>query len=109
MQNTKIKYLYRDASNYKVRNQCIVSGAITEEQKRHILDALLDGENFIPEQVDLPAERFGSWTDDDTAFFELDECGFTLTDEDPTVELNIDKLVANFLAIKGKWDDRFLP
>ena len=36
--NTKIRYLYRDADNYKVFNECIVQGEISEEQVCKILD-----------------------------------------------------------------------
>ena len=31
--NTKINYLYRDADNYKVRNECVIHGEMTEEQE----------------------------------------------------------------------------
>lgn len=45
--NTRISYLYRDASNYKAYNECIVRGLLTDEQTKAILDCL-DRDNFIP-------------------------------------------------------------
>lgn len=56
--NTKIEYLYRDASNYKKINQVIVSGTFDEAQKESIQDCLSEGEYFIPRQVGFPEMRF---------------------------------------------------
>ena len=58
--NTKISYLYRDADNYKVYNECIVQGEISEEQIRQILDCCDMGEYFIPQQVGCPKENLTS-------------------------------------------------
>ena len=55
--NTRISYFYRDASNYKAYNECIVRGLLTDEQTKAILDCL-DRDNFIPSQVGLPERRF---------------------------------------------------
>jgi len=60
--NTKIEYLYRDASNYKVYNECVVKGIVTAEQRKEIVDCLNEGEYFIPSQVGLPEKRFDDWT-----------------------------------------------
>ena len=35
--NTRISYFYRDASNYKAYNECIVRGLLTDEQTKAIL------------------------------------------------------------------------
>ena len=66
--NTKITYLYRDASNYKVWNEQVLKGTITDDQIRIICGCLLDGEFFIPFKVGLPEDRFASWTVDDHEF-----------------------------------------
>lgn len=63
--NTKISYLYRDASNYKVPNECIVRGLLTDEQTKAILDCL-DMDNFIPSQVGLPERRFDRFDPEET-------------------------------------------
>ena len=103
--NTKINYLYRDASNYKVYNQVIVAGEITPEHLRRIADTLDEGEYFIPSVVGLPEKKFETQTDDDHLWFEweiddedfdLDASGCELTDEQPTVPLTVDQLVDNF-------------
>ena len=70
--NTKISYLYRDADNYKVYNECIVQGEISEEKNKQILDCCDMGEYFIPRQVGLPERKFDKY---DT---EVDHCWFEL-------------------------------
>lgn len=107
--NTKISYLYRDASNYKVPNECIVRGLLTDEQTKAILDCL-DMDNFIPSQVGLPERRFDRFDpEEDTCWFELYESGFEPTDAEATVDLSVDELVSRFLARKDRWDDTVIP
>ena len=107
--NTKISYLYRDASNYKVPNECIVRGLLTDEQTKAILDCL-DMDNFIPSQVGLPERRFDRFDpEEDTCWFELYESGFEPTDAEATVDLSADELVSRFLARKDRWDDTVIP
>lgn len=103
--NTKIEYLYRNASNYKVQNQCIIQGALTETQMEAILDCLDSGEFFIPSQVGLPEKRFDKITEDDHPWFELNEDGFSLTDEPATVDMTAEKLVEEFKEAAGNWND----
>lgn len=103
--NTKISYLYRDASNYKMPNEVVIAGPITEHQISIIMDCLECRENFIPSQVGLPEERFGEWTEDDHCWFELQRCGFEATGEEPDVYITADELVGKFLEAKGNWDD----
>lgn len=107
--NTKISYLYRDASNHKVYNECIVRGLLTEEQTRTILDCR-DGDNFIPSQVGLPERRFDRYDpEEDHCWFELQESGFEPTDAEADVDLFVEELVSNFLARKDRWDDTITP
>lgn len=94
--NTLISYLYRDASNYKVWNACVIPGLITQEQIKQIMQTLIDGENFIPSLVGMPESRFDSWTEDDTDWFELYESSFTPVDQDATLDIPPDELVARF-------------
>ena len=42
--NTKICYLYRDAGNYKVHNECVIQGELSKEQIQSILDCCDMGE-----------------------------------------------------------------
>lgn len=106
--NTRINYLYRDASNYKVHNTAVIRGELSEEDQKTILSCLEDGEYFIPSQVGLDEERFGSWTEDDHCWFEL-EPGFAEPTNAAPGNLTCEQLVANFLAAKGNWDDGSEP
>lgn len=108
--NTKISYLYRDASNNKVPNECIVRGLLTDAQTAAILDCRSDGAYFIPSQVGLPEKRFDRFDpEEDTCWFELYESGFEPTDAEATVDLSVDELVSRFLARKDRWDDTVIP
>lgn len=61
MGNTLIQYLYRDADNYKVQNECVIKGVLSEEDIQTILDSLEDDEVFIPRLVGLPEKRFDTY------------------------------------------------
>ena len=109
MKNTKIEYLYRDGSNYKRWNVAVISGTLSETQKKDILSSLEDGYLFIPEQVGLPCDRLDEYdrNEDDTCFCELYEHGFAETDESPDEgleELTVDELHKRFVEAKGNWD-----
>lgn len=106
--NTKIYYLYRDASNYKKPNEVIVKGEITADQMQQILKSLQDGEYFVPEMVGLPAERFGSFTEDDHVFFELDQMGFDITDREATVDMTVEDLAKAFVEHTNDWENAVL-
>ena len=107
--NTKISYLYRDASNNKVPNECIVRGLLTEEQTQAILDCR-DGDNFIPSQVGLPEKRFDRFDpEEDTCWFELYESSFDPTDAEATVDMSVDELVSHFLSKKNHWEIPLTP
>ncbi len=101
--NTRISYLYRDASNYKMPNEAVVAGSITECQIDLIIDSLDEGEYFIPRMVGLPEKRFGEFTEDDHCWFELRREGFKATTEEPNVDMTADELAGKFFAAKGNW------
>lgn len=103
--NTEIEYLYRDASNYKKRNTAVLIGELSAADQQVILDCLEDGEYFIPSQVGLDEERFGSWTEDDHRWFELGPGFATPTPCTATCGLTCAQLVENFKAAKDNWDD----
>lgn len=105
--NTKIKYMYRDADNYKDFTTVVVSGKITKEQIERIMAKLEDGENFIPEQLGLPANRLNDYAYDpevDHPYCELGDGNFEDTDSEPTIDMTVDELVAKFEAVE-KWDE----
>ena len=104
--NTKISYLYRDADNYKVYNECIVQGEISEDQIRQILDCCDMGEYFIPRQVGLPERKFDEYdTEADHCWFELSQEGFEYTEQPANVSLTAQQLTENFSACRDNWQD----
>lgn len=103
--NTRISYLYRDASNYKKHNEVVVKGIFTEDQIRTIIRCLNDGEYFIPRQIGFPEVRFGKITEDDHCWFELSDEDFEEVDLRSTIDLLPDEIVRRFERAKGRWDD----
>lgn len=110
--NTKIRYLYRDADNYKVWNEAVIKGVLTGEQKSTILNCLYDDEYFIPRLVGLPETTFVSLgysydADVDHPYFELSADGIEDTNDAPTVEdMDTDKLTHDFIrAAANKWEE----
>ena len=55
--NTRIHYLYRDADNYKVQNECVILGEMTEEQEQRIIACLDEKEYFVPSRVGMPERK----------------------------------------------------
>ena len=107
--NTKISYIYRDADNYKMQNECVIEGTLTEDQKQQILDCRFDGEWFIPKMVGLPEERFGEWDDQaDHPYFELYEHSFEETSLSPTVRVKGEDLVTAFKrCYQAGWSEQY--
>lgn len=101
--NTRIEYLYRDGSNYKIPNQQIVEGTLTDRQIKEIIASCDDGEYFVPRQVGLPEDRFGDINDDDHAWFEIQE--IVSVDGTPTVDMTAEELYQNFVKASGNWDE----
>lgn len=103
--NTRVHYLYRDASNYKVHKSIVVSGQMTQEMIAACLSACDEGEFFIPSQVNLPEEKFESETEDDTPWFELTTDDFEPTFQRPEDDrFTTEKLVKAFKAVAGHWE-----
>lgn len=99
--NTRISYLYRDASNYKKHNEVIIPGTFTEEQIHTIIECLQGGKYFIPCEVSLPEIRFEDKTEADHPWFELSEDGFEETEAKATCYISPEYLVELFLERKS--------
>ena len=108
--NTKINYLYRDANDYQVRNECVIPGMLSDAQKATILGCLDEGVHFIPSLVGMPEEKFDELDDSDVdhQWFELAEESFERTTKKPTVFLSPDELTASFLRCKDRWMSLYL-
>ena len=105
--NTKIFYLYRVASNFKVLNACVIRGPITNDEIERILESCNRSEAFIPRVVGMPEKRFSSISQDDQPWFEfLDESSFTETAEEPTLDITAAELAAQFQKAhdNNEWD-----
>ena len=105
--NTRLTYLYRDASNYKQWNEVVVEGQIDAEA----LQALLwEGNFFIPQAVGLPPlqERFatdgyGFPNEDDHAWHEIE--GIEDTNDAPTRKESAAELAERFQrAAQHGWE-----
>ena len=97
--------MYRDADNYKQQNSVVVSGHFSEAQKHAIIESLDQGDYFVPSAVGFEETRFDTFSDADHAFFELNIYGFEETDEEPTVEMTPEEVVAAFESCYNKWNE----
>ena len=103
--NTKLWYMYRDAANYKVHTDVVLTGEMTPEHWETILSCCDDREYFAPAKVGLEARDFVAIGykpyDDDPELFEIVE--YSHTDLKPTVQMTVEELVTKFQEHKGKW------
>lgn len=103
--NTRINYLYRDASNYKVHNHVVIRGQMTAEMTAACMAACDEGSYFVPSQIGLPEEKFEAETEDDVPWFELNEFSFSPTLDSPMEgDMTAEQLVENFKAAAGHWN-----
>lgn len=86
--NTKIEYMYRDASNWKQYDECIVSGSMTESE---ITPFLHDGEFFIPGELGLKNLCPDVFGEDDHVWHEI--CSVEPTEEPATVPFDTKELL----------------
>jgi hypothetical protein len=106
MTNTKIDYVYADASNYKVWGREVLAGTLTIAEKAEIIDACWDGELFIASQVGLPDLQHQMWNEhrmneDDHVFHRLSLDAFADTDEESTLELSTGDLLNAFRVVSA--------
>jgi hypothetical protein len=101
--NTRITYLYRDASNNKQSESVVVHGELSFGALEPYLDEDL---YFIPDQVELEdlQTRFGGkLTSDDHPWHELHEEDVEQTDDAPTLTLTAEALLERFQQVQ--WDE----
>ena len=94
--NTKIRYLYRDAANYKSWGTIVVAGRV---RFRDIEPYLFDGILFLPEYVRFPRLPVPGkeWDDElDHVYHELSPDFFTPTSDPPTISIDSTKLIECF-------------
>lgn len=120
--NTRIRYEYRDASNYYWHGELVVSGEMTAELWQRIRKACESGRDFIAHQVGI-TEVFGYRPgphhddsdrpdgypydeDDDHCWhaFEDDPGAWEVTTDAPTDERTVKQLVAAFeISFEAGW------
>lgn len=109
-------YLYRDASNYKAREDMLLEGELTPELEARLRPSLIDGEYFIPEKVGLPSlrERLYQYSDgvptsDDHLLHELVEIRSATAEECVATgsTMSIESLVQQFESTSraGWWSE----
>lgn len=104
--NTRINYLYRDASNYKKHNEVIVPGFLQKNRYVQLLIVCKVGSisfpaKFICRKSDSVIEqKHHPW-------FELNEDGFEETEAEATCYISPEDLVKLFLERKKEWQDEF--
>lgn len=109
--NSKFKYMYRDASNYKQFGYVIFCGKPTPKDAEYVIGNLHEGDFFIPEDVGLQPlqEKFESVSIDDHPWHEINFIGeterspFELTSENPTDIRSVHEFAKEFG--KTKWDE----
>lgn len=109
MSNTRIHYLYRDASNYKYGHEVVVQGVVTYEQIKPYLNEC----GFAPADVDLPhpgeiSNAPGFPNEDDHPFCEIEPDDFEIVDAEPTVKTTAEELLEVFKeAHVGGWPSQY--
>ncbi len=99
LMNTKFSYLYRDACNYKIFYDVVVSGVLLVND---ILPFLRDSILFVPSKVGMVDLQPEDWTVDDHPWHEVEN--LQGTSEEPTTGLTADQLREQFkIAHVNDW------
>ena len=81
--NTRFRYLYRDAANYKSWGEIIFGGSINDAMAERLMTAFEAGQFFIADQIRVPELFFDTWPDrDDHCFHEFDSLEVTVAASD---------------------------
>jgi hypothetical protein len=105
--NTRIRYLYRDAGNYKQHESCVLEGILSEGEI-YAIRRCCDSEGFIPSQVglwDLQERMETEVGYADHIWHEFDDPGaFEATEDIPTLKMTVQELLKEFKKARGRWD-----
>lgn len=110
------EYLYRDASNYKVGGEILLSGVPSQNDIAGLRARLESGEYFVAEQVGIPVlckelwDLSGGPTIDDHALHEFVALRIASEDEKKSLQLfgDLSSLLKTFQAVT-KWDYSLSP
>jgi hypothetical protein len=84
--NTLLKYLYRDADNYKEWGSIVFGGEITDELRNRFVRALEGEEFFIADQIRVPELFPDTWP-----VYAADHCWHAFSDFELTAETQDDR------------------
>lgn len=102
--NTKLEYLYRDASNYKEFKEVVIKGSL---HKADLAPYLHEAEFFVPSEVGLPDLQHGKWSEDDHIWHEIES--LTVVDEEHTLNISAVSLLHAFKQASAKaWNEIFV-
>jgi len=110
------EYLYRDASNYKVGGEILLTGTLSQNDIDALRAILESGEYFVAEQVGIPVlykelwDLSGGPTSDDHALHEFVALRVAREDERKSLKLfgDLPSLLKTFQAVT-KWDYSLSP
>jgi hypothetical protein len=110
--NTEVRYLYRDASNYKQRGEVVLAGEMAESDAR---SALWEEAYFIPSAVGLPnlqhlfqEQGFPFPTEDDHPWHEV--ASIRPTESEPTVALSAAEFLRRLTECRtAGWESYLFP
>ena len=96
--NLKFEYLYRDAGNYKLFGNLVLSNPnqiSPEEAALNMKSKLIDGEFFDPIKVNIPMfELFEYDSQLDHEWYEFEK--FSWTSEEPTKLIDVESFIKGF-------------
>lgn len=104
--NTKFRYLYRDASNYKQHGEMVFRGSPTPALVELLKSSFDGGEFFYPESVGVKPVFFEEKTEDDHDMHEFDSVEETT--EKPTDKRTFGQFVAECRKSAQKLPERVL-
>lgn len=99
--NSRLSYMYRDASNYKYYGEAVFAEEITDAQRGTFTAALHGGDSFLAEQVGLnPVRPGGTYPDDGIWHEALD---WDLVQAPADTDETVSDFIARFTATR--WDE----
>lgn len=109
-----MEYLYRDANNFKVFGQLLLTGKSSDSDFSEIKTSLDSGEYFVAEQVDIPPLYSQLWkysngpTNADHAYHEFIEIRSATDEEISSLAVwgDMSTLISKFRYVRQGWDCR---
>ena len=101
--NISFEYLYRDGANYKNWGEVVLRTTTTHELseiEQRIRDELIDGTNFVAEEIDIPTLYFAT-RDKTIDHWWHEYSGVSWTDKAPSNPDTIEELIAKLATSRS--------